>query len=151
VLKTLLRPESALFTLAAGLTQPIFQGGRLLGNLDLQQGHQDELLNAYRKAVVSGFSDVETALSNIRLSAERERLQRAVVTSSRQAFDVSEQRFREGTLDLVTVLQTQQTLFTAEDALVQARLAYFQAVLSLYQALGGGWLPKPPMETADAR
>ena len=151
VLKTLLRPESALFTLAAGLTQPIFQGGRLLGNLDLQQGHQDELLNAYRKAVVSGFSDVETALSNIRLSAERERLQRAVVTSSRQAFDVSEQRFREGTLDLITVLQTQQTLFTAEDALVQARLAYFQAVLSLYQALGGGWLPKPPMETADAR
>jgi NodT family efflux transporter outer membrane factor (OMF) lipoprotein len=151
VLKTLLRPESALFTLAAGLTQPIFQGGRLLGNLDLQQGHQDELLSAYRKAVVSGFSDVETALSNIRLSAERERLQRAVVTSSRQAFDVSEQRFREGTLDLVTVLQTQQTLFTAEDALVQARLAYFQAVLSLYQALGGGWLPKPSMETADAR
>ena len=151
VLKTLLRPESALFTLAAGLTQPIFQGGRLLGNLDLQQGHQEELLDAYRKAVISGFSDVETALSNVRLSAERERLQRAVVTSSRQAFDVSEQRFREGTLDLVTVLQTQQTLFTAEDALVQARLAYFQAVLSLYQALGGGWLPKPPMETADAR
>jgi len=151
VLKTLLRPESALFTLAAGLTQPIFQGGRLLGNLDLQQGHQEELLDAYRKAVISGFSDVETALSNVRLSAERERLQRAVVTSSRQAFDVSEQRFREGTLDLVTVLQTQQTLFTAVDALVQARLAYFQAVLSLYQALGGGWLPKPPMETADAR
>ena len=151
VLKTLLRPESALFTLAAGLTQPIFQGGRLLGNLDLQQGHQEELLDAYRKAVISGFSDVETALSNVRLSAERERLQRAVVTSSRQAFDVSEQRFREGTLDLITVLQTQQTLFTAEDALVQARLAYFQAVLSLYQALGGGWLPKPPMETADAR
>jgi multidrug efflux system outer membrane protein len=151
VLKTLLRPESALYTLAAGLVQPIFQGGRLLGNLDLQQGHQEELLNAYRKAVISGFSDVETALSNVRLTAERERLQRAVVTSSRQAFDVSEQRFREGTLDLVTVLQTQQTLYTAEDALVQARLAHFQAVLSLYQALGGGWLPKPPMVAVDAR
>jgi outer membrane protein, multidrug efflux system len=151
VLKTLLRPESALYTLAAGLVQPIFQGGRLLGNLDLQQGHQEELLNAYRKAVISGFSDVETALSDVRLAAERERLQRAVVTSSRQAFDVSEQRFREGTLDLVTVLQTQQTLYTAEDALVQARLAHFQAVLSLYQALGGGWLPKPPMVAVDAR
>jgi NodT family efflux transporter outer membrane factor (OMF) lipoprotein len=151
ILKTLLRPESALYSLAAGLTQPIFQGGRLLGNLDLQQGRQEELLNAYRKAVISGFSDVETALSNVRLTAERERLQRAVVASSRQAFDVSEQRFREGTLDLVTVLQTQQTLYSAEDVLVQARLAHFQAVLSLYQALGGGWLPKPPMETVDAR
>jgi multidrug efflux system outer membrane protein len=151
VLKTLLRPESALYSLAAGLTQPIFQGGRLLGNLNLQEGKQDELLNAYRKAVLSGFSDVETALANVRLTAERERLQRAVVTSSRQAFDVSEQRFREGTLDLVTVLQTQQTLYTAEDALVVARLAHVQAVVSLYQALGGGWLPKPVVDVVDAR
>ena len=57
---------------------------------------------------------------------------------------------REGTIDLVTVLQTQQTLFTAEDTLVQARLAHVQAIVSLYQALGGGWLPKP-VETTDAR
>jgi outer membrane protein TolC len=42
-------------------------------------------------------------------------------------------------VDLVTVLQTQQTLFTAEDTYVQARLAHFQAIVSLYQALGGGW------------
>lgn len=151
ILKTLLRPESALYALTAGLTQPIFQGGRLLGNLNLQKGKQDELLNAYRKTVLSGFSDVETALSNVRLTAERERLQRAVVTSSQQAFDVSEQRFREGTLDLVTVLQTQQTLYTAVDALVVARLAHIQAVVSLYQALGGGWLPKPPLVAIDAR
>ena len=66
-----------------------------------------------------------------------------VVTSSRQAFDISEQRLREGTVDLVTVLQTQQTLYQAEDNLVQARLAHVQAIVSLYQALGGGWLPKP--------
>jgi outer membrane protein, multidrug efflux system len=151
ILKTLLRPESMLYNVAAGLTQPIFQGGRLLGNLNLQEGRQEELLNAYRKAVLSGFSDVETALANVRLTAERERLQRAVVTSSRQAFEVSEQRFREGTLDLVTVLQTQQTLYTAEDSLIVARLAHVQAIVSLYQALGGGWLPKPPLDVVDAR
>jgi multidrug efflux system outer membrane protein len=150
VLKTLLRPESAFYTLAAGITQPVFEGGRLSGNLDLQKGRQDELLQNYRKAVISGFSDVETALSNVRLTAERERLQRAVVKSSREAFDISERRLREGTIDLVTVLQTQQTLYTAEDALVVARLAHVQAIVSLYQALGGGWLPKP-LETAHAR
>lgn len=150
VLKTLLRPESAFFSLAAGLTQPIFEGGRLLGNLDLQKGRQDELLQNYRKAVISGFSDVETALDAIRQTALRERLQRDVVTSSRRAFNISEQRLREGTIDLVTVLQTQQTLFQAEDALVVAQLAHMQAIVSLYQALGGGWLPKP-LETADAR
>lgn len=150
ILKTLLRPESAFYTLTSGLTQPIFEGGRLLGNLDQQKGRQDELLQAYRKAVISGFSDVETALVNVRQTALRERLQRAVVESSRRAFDISEQRLREGTVDLVTVLQTQQTLYSAQDTLVVARLAHIQAVVSLYQALGGGWKPKPP-ETAHAR
>ncbi len=143
VLKTLLRPESALFTLSAGLTQPIFDGLRLQGNLDFQKGRQDELLQNYRLAVIAGFSDVENALDGIRQTALRERLQADVVASSRRAFDIAEQRLREGTVDLVTVLQTQQTLYSAIDAAVQARLAHAQAIVSLYQALGGGWLPKP--------
>jgi NodT family efflux transporter outer membrane factor (OMF) lipoprotein len=150
VLKVLLRPESAIYTAAAGLTAPIFHGGQLLGNLDLQKGRQDELLQNYRKAVISGFADVENALYNVRETALTVRLQSAVVVSSRRAFDVSEQRLREGTIDLVTVLQTEQTLFTAEDALSQAQLARLQAIVSLYQALGGGWLPEP-VEAANAR
>jgi NodT family efflux transporter outer membrane factor (OMF) lipoprotein len=143
VLKTLISPQSAFYSAAAGLTQPIFQGGLLLGNLDLQKGRQDELLQNYRKAVISGFSDVETALDAIRQTARREQIQRELVASSRRAFDISDRRLREGTVDLVTVLNTQQSLYQALDALTQARLARLQAVVSLYQALGGGWLPKP--------
>jgi NodT family efflux transporter outer membrane factor (OMF) lipoprotein len=150
LLRTLLRPESAFYTAAAGLTQPIFDGARLQGNLDLQKGLRDELLQDYRKAVISGFTDVENALDAIRQTALRERLQGDVVKSSRTAFDISEQRLREGTIDLVTVLQTQQTLYQAEDQLAQVRLAHVQAIVSLYQALGGGWLPKPA-EVTDAR
>ncbi len=63
------------------------------------------------------------------------------MTSSRRAFELAEVRLREGVTDLVVVLQTQQTLFTNEDLLVLDRQARLQAVLSLYQALGGGWLP----------
>jgi outer membrane protein TolC len=100
--------------------------------------------------VISGFVDVENALDGIRQTALRERLQRDVVVASQRAFDLSEQRLNQGTIDLVTVLQTQQTLYQAEDAQVQARLAQVLAVVSLYQALGGGWLPKP-LETTDAR
>ncbi|HXX26293.1 MAG TPA: efflux transporter outer membrane subunit [Pseudolabrys sp.] len=150
VLRALMRPESVIFTAAAGLTQPIFEGGRLLGNIDLQTAKQDELLQDYRKAIISAFSDVETGLYNVRQTALTVQLQQAVVTSSRRAFDVSEQRLREGTIDLVTVLQTEQTLFTAEDALAQAQLARLQAIVSLYQALGGGWLPEP-VEASNAR
>ncbi len=153
VFRTLLRPESAFYNLAAGLTQPIFDGFALQGNLDQQKGRQDELLQNYRRAVISAFADVENALNAIRQSALRERIQREVVSSSQRAFDISEERLRSGTVDLVTVLQTQQTLYQAQDGLAQARLAHVQAIVSLYQALGGGWLPRPqlPVEAANAR
>lgn len=152
VLRLLLRPESAIYSLTAGVAQPIFHGGQLLGNLDLQKGRQDELLQNYRKAVISGFADVENALDDVRQTSLAVTLQAEVVKSSRQAYDISEERLREGTIDLVTVLQTQQTLFQAQDTLTQAQLARLQAVVSLYQALGGGWLPKPkPQEASNAR
>jgi multidrug efflux system outer membrane protein len=150
VLKTLLRPESMFYTATAGLTQPIFEGGRLLGNLDLQKGLQDQLLQNYRKAVISAFTDVDKALIAVRETAIAERLQQDVVNSSQRAFDLSDQQLRAGTVNLITLLQVEQTLFQAEDALAQARLARLQAIVGLYQALGGGWLPKP-MDTADAR
>jgi len=141
-LRLLFRPESAFYSLAAGLTQPIFDGFLLEGNLEQAQGRQMQLLNVYRKAVVSGFTDVEKALIAVQDSAQRERLQQEVVDASRRAFNIAETRLREGTVDLVTVLITQQALFTAEDNRVTARLDRLQAVLSLYQALGGSWLPK---------
>src|SRR5262245_64512139 len=84
---------------------------------------------------------MKCASTSLADTVELERLQQLVVTSSREAFRLAEARLREGTVDLVTVLQTQQTLFTAEDNYSLARLARLQAVLSLFQALGGGWLP----------
>ena len=143
-LKVLFRPESAFFDIAAGFTQPIFDGGILQGQLDLQRGRQEELVQTYRKTIISSFGDVENALVAIRETALREKLQRDVVSSSRRAFDISEQRLNEGTLDLVTLLNTEQTLFQAQDTLAQARLAHLLAVVSLYQALGGGWAAPPP-------
>ena len=144
VLRTLLRPESAFFNVAAGLTQPIFDGFRLQGLLDFQVGRQDELLQLYRRAIVNGFADVERALIAVQQTALRVRLQRDVVTSSQRAFDISETRLREGTIDQVTLLQTQQTLFTSQDVLAQAQFDRLTAVVSLFQALGGGWeKPRP--------
>lgn len=141
ILRSLFRPEAVFFSAAASLTQPIFDAGTLLGQLEQQKGKQEELLQTYRKAVISGFADVDNALIAVEQTALAERADRAVVTSARKAFEISETRLREGTVDLVTVLQTQQTLFQAQDALAQARLSRLQAIVSLYQALGGGWPP----------
>ncbi len=139
IFRTLLKPESAFFSVAAGLTQPLLDGARLQGQLDFQVGVQDELLQLYRKAIVNGFADVERALIAVQQTALRERLQREVVRSSRTAFEIAETRLREGTIDLITVLNTQQTLFQAQDTLAQAQLDRLLAVVGLFQALGGGW------------
>ncbi|TAH67653.1 MAG: efflux transporter outer membrane subunit [Rhodopseudomonas palustris] len=140
-LAALFTPQAAFTTAAASLTQPIFDGGRLLSNLDLTKAQQDELLQTYRKTVVSAFADVDNALESIRQNTERLRLQRKVVETSRRAFDLAEQQLRAGTADIVTVLNTQQTLFAAEDTLSQAQLSRLLAIVSLHQALGGGWRP----------
>jgi outer membrane protein, multidrug efflux system len=140
-LKNLFTPQAIFYQVAANLAQPIFDGFRLEGQLEQAQGRQLELLSGYRKSIVSGFTDVERALIAIADNAELERLQRQVVTASQQAFNIAEQRLREGTVDLTTVLITQQALFNAQDNQVVARLARLQAVLSLYQALGGAWMP----------
>lgn len=141
-LVSLFQPHAAFFNVVGGLTQPIFDGGRILGNFELTKARQDELLQTYRKTVVSAFADVDNALVAIRQSTEKLRLQREVLAASRRAFQLSEQQLRAGTADIVTVLNTQLTLFQAEDTLLQAQLARLLAIVSLYQALGGGWEPR---------
>jgi outer membrane protein, multidrug efflux system len=141
-LVALFQPHAAFFSLVGGLTQPIFDGGKILGNFEFTRARQDELLQTYRKTVVSAFADVDNALVSIRQTSEKLRLQREVVAASRRAFQLSEQQLRAGTADIVTVLNTQLTLFQAEDTLWQAQLARLLAIVSLYQALGGGWEPR---------
>jgi NodT family efflux transporter outer membrane factor (OMF) lipoprotein len=138
-LSRLFTPEAFFYSAAASLTQPIFDGGTLLGQLDLQRGAREELLQIYRKAVISAFTDVEKALVAVVQLARQERLQRDAVRESRRAFQLTEERLRAGTIDLATLLQVQQTLFQQEDTLAVVRFVRLQAVVSLFQALGGGW------------
>jgi outer membrane protein, multidrug efflux system len=141
-LVSLFQPHAAFFSMVGSLTQPIFDGGRILGNFEFTKARQDELLQVYRKTVVSAFADVDNALVAIKETTAKLRLQREVVAASRRAFQLSEQQLRAGTADIVTVLNTQLTLFQAEDVLWQAQLARLLAIVSLYQALGGGWEPR---------
>jgi len=141
-LASLFQPHAAFFNVVGSLTQPIFDGGRILGNFEFTKARQDELLQIYRKTVIQSFADVDNALVAIRETTIRLRLQRDVLAASRRAFQLSEQQLRAGTADIVTVLNTQLTLFQAEDALSQAQLARLLAIVSLYQALGGGWEPR---------
>ncbi|WP_342722231.1 efflux transporter outer membrane subunit [Bradyrhizobium sp. B097] len=147
-LASLFAPGAWYYTLAAGLTQPLFDGFLLESQLKLAKGQQLQNLQAYRKAVLSAFADVEKALIALQKYTLQERLQSDVVASSRKAFEVSEMQLRGGTVNLITVLQTQQTLFTAELNLVSVRLNKLLAASSLFQALGGGWTPAGTLAAA---
>jgi outer membrane protein, multidrug efflux system len=140
-LASLFGPGAWFYTLSAGLTQPLFDGFLLESQLKQAKGVQLQNLQAYRKSVLSAFSDVEKALVALAQSTRQERLQAEAVAASRKAFEVSETQLRAGTVNLVTVLLTQQTLLTAENTLAQVRLTKLLAASSLFQALGGGWTP----------
>jgi NodT family efflux transporter outer membrane factor (OMF) lipoprotein len=140
-LASLFTPGAWFYTLTASLTQPIFDGYLLESQLKQAKGVQLQNLQAYRKAVLSAFADVEKALIALQQFTLQERLQIAVVAASQKAFDVAETQLRGGTVNLITVLQAEQTLFTAENNLVLVRLNKLLAASSLFQALGGGWTP----------
>jgi NodT family efflux transporter outer membrane factor (OMF) lipoprotein len=143
VFKNLFTPQAAAYSLAASLAQPIFNGGALQGQLDLQKGKFEELLADYRKTILTSFSDVENGLIAVAKTGEQLRLQSLAVQSAQKAYNDAYLQLQTGTMDIVTLAVVENTLFQAEDLLVQVRSAHFQATTTLYQALGGGWT-RPP-------
>nr|WP_178115231.1 efflux transporter outer membrane subunit [Pseudomonas sp. SWRI 103] len=131
--------RSPYYTLTAGLVGPIFNNGRLSAERDKARARQDELLHTYRGAIINGFADVEKALSSITRLDEQRQWQSEELQQAQSAFQIAESRYQAGAADLLTVLETQRTLYAAQDQNVQLRLARLQASIALYKALGGGW------------
>lgn len=134
-----LNGPATTIALAASVLQPIFDGGRLRGQKAIAESRERELVETYRKAILSGFKDVEQALAAASRLGQQEQLQDAVQTRARESLRLAEVRYRAGADDLLTVLDAQRTLFSAQDQLAQARVSRLQSAVSLYKALGGGW------------
>ncbi|MDF0734263.1 efflux transporter outer membrane subunit [Pseudomonas entomophila] len=131
--------DSPFYTLTAGLTAPIFDAGARRAGRDLAQARQHELLEDYRSSILAGFADVEKALNAISGVDRQRQWQDEEVRQARIAFDLAEQRYAAGAETLLTVLETQRTLYQAQDQQAQLRLARLQGSVALYKALGGGW------------
>jgi len=135
----LLNPSNAIFSLAAGITQPIFEGGALEGQSEFAKARYTELLADYHKAVISAFGNVEDSLAAVQQTAEQEKRQEQAVTTARRAFEIGQAQLHAGTINVLTLLNTETALFTAEDALAQVKFSHLQALVNLFNALGGGW------------
>lgn len=129
---------SWIYNIGASVTQPIFQGGRLRAEHKLSQAKQVELLENYRGALLTAFTEVEVALSNLDTLAAQYQVQQQVVDISKELFRLAERRYREGADDLLSLLEAQQSLYNAEEALLSLAEQQLQGHVTLYRVAGGG-------------
>jgi outer membrane protein, multidrug efflux system len=138
-LSTLLLPQSQVFALTAALSQTIFDGGARRGQVEYSHARYAELLSDYHKTVLTALGNVEDALVAVQQTSEQELRQQQAVDTAQRAFDYAQLQMQAGTSNILTVLNTETALFTAQDTLVQVKYQHLQALVDLYRALGGGW------------
>jgi NodT family efflux transporter outer membrane factor (OMF) lipoprotein len=131
--------SSPFTSLAASLAAPIFDGGALRGQFHESEAAKDKSIADYRQTVVTALQDVEDSLSAAAQEQQVEAADRAAADAARRAATLADAQYKLGTIDFLTVLDTQRTLYQSEDTLVQTRLARLQASVSLFRAFGGGY------------
>ena len=138
-LSNLFRLGTATWTAGGTIAETIFDAGRRGAAAKNAKAQESVLVLAYRKAVLSAFSEVDVTLSSVDTLAQERKEVDIEVASAREAYRLAQIQYREGATDLTTVLQAQSTLFSAEDQLTQVKLQQAEAAIELYRALGGGW------------
>ena len=107
----------------------------------------DELLAGYHKAVISAFGNVQDALAAVQQTAEQQRRQQQAAEAAHRAYEFSQAQLHAGTINVLTLLNTESAMFSADDALAQVRYSHLQALVQLFNALGGGWQQAPAQPT----
>jgi outer membrane protein TolC len=146
LLQTLFLPQSNIYQVIGGVTQPLFDAVRLAAVLRQNDQRREELVATYRKAILSSLGDVESALVALRTTAREETILRAAAAEARRAYDLTAEQMAAGQIDINTLLNTQRTYFDTINNVEQIRLARFQAAVAMYQAIGGGWSPDEQRE-----
>jgi outer membrane protein, multidrug efflux system len=121
------------------LSLPIFAGGANVANLDLAKVQKNVQVAQYEKAIQTAFREVADALAARGTLQEQMEAQRALVASAGASYRLSELRFQNGVDAYLTVLDSQRTLYSAQQGLVSVELTRLENLVSLYKALGGGW------------
>lgn len=138
-LSQLFSAPSAIWSLGAGITQPIFEGGRLRAQVDQVSAQQTQTLETYRKTVQTAFREVNDALVTVRQNAEAEDAYGKAMTAAQRALKLAQARYDGGYSPYLEVLTAQRTANDATLAWVQNRQARLNASVDLFKALGGGW------------
>src|SRR5580692_6877906 len=131
--------QSAIWSYGVQVSQPIFTGGALRGNLHLAESQHQQALIAYKQAIQYAFRDVSDALIGYQKFHEVRVRQEQAVSDLVDSVRLSIARYQGGTTTYLEVLDGQRSLFAAELTLAEARGNEYQSLVQLYRALGGGW------------
>ena len=134
-----------MWSIAAGLAGPLFQGGRLRNEYDAEVARFEQAMAQYESAVTHAFGEVSTALTSYGKLAAAEKQQARSVAAYQESVELANIRYVAGLSSYVEVLDAEQLLYPEENTLARMRLARLDALVALYRALGGGW----PLETRE--
>jgi multidrug efflux system outer membrane protein len=131
--------DGGVWSLGAGLLQPVFQGGRLRRNLEAVQAQYTAALADYQKSALNGYREVANALVTIQKLAEARVERQSGVTALQDAADLARDRYNSGLASYIEILTADQDLFQQQLLLAETEGAELRARAELYRALGGGW------------
>ena len=135
----LMSSQIAIWSYGAQVSQPIFTGGALRGNLHLAESQEQQALLSYKEAIQHAFGDVSDGLIGYQKLHEVRLRQEQLVNDLTESVRLSNMRYQGGTTTYLEVLDGQRSLFAAELTLAQSRGDEYQSLVQLYRALGGGW------------
>jgi multidrug efflux system outer membrane protein len=147
-LKDLLDWDRVVWSLVGGLTQPLFAGGRISGDIALAQARDKEALADYAGSVLTAFREVETALAAEDRYTRQAAALEVAASESAEAADLALERYGQGLVDIVTLLESQRRAFTAESARLRTQRDRLDNRLDLYLALGGDFESDPELARA---
>lgn len=136
----------SIYALGSSILAPIFNGGRIRAQADGAAARRDQAAFAYRRAALTAFREVEDGMASVQRLGEQERALTRQHDALTRAQGLAIRRYREGYSPYLEQLDAERSLLSSAMALVQNRSDRLIAVISLYQALGGGWQPAPARE-----
>jgi multidrug efflux system outer membrane protein len=136
---SLLTTQSGFWSYGAQISQPLFTGGALKGNLRVAESQHQQLLLAYQQVIQRAFGEVSDALIGYQKLHDVRLRQEDTVSDLKESVGLSDMRYQGGTTTYLEVLDGQRSLYSAELTLAQARGNEYQSLVQLYRSLGGGW------------
>ena len=146
-LVNILRPDALIWSIGAGLLQPIYNGGRIQQNFDASQARYLQALAQYQKAALNAYREVADSLVTIQKLADRRAELEPGVEALRDATQLARSRYDNGLSSYLEVLIADQQLFSQELELAQVMGQQLRAISQLYRSLGGGWQQEDPNKT----